>query len=204
MTRSWQGGREREFRKMPICLGGDGEGIEQFRMAASNVPPAADLAKVHRLLDHEAGQEWWAMKRDASLRPGRRPRQTELPATLDRGHTAANYSNHRDRRQPSTAPGGRPTSRRDLSDRLARSSHRGVRDGAGGTVRGMSTESAPECPVCGTALTSGGFVLNRREDDRKRTCRSLWRCAASHLWWRWADRPGEALEPCPYPDLFAR
>jgi hypothetical protein len=45
-------------------------------MAASNVPPAADLAKVHRLLDHEAGQEWWDMKRDASLRPGRRPRRT--------------------------------------------------------------------------------------------------------------------------------
>ncbi|TKA04734.1 dehydrogenase [Actinacidiphila oryziradicis] len=68
----------------------------------------------------------------------------------------------------------------------------------------MSTEPVPECPVCGTALTSGGLVLGRREDDRKRTCRSLWRCAASHLWWQWADRPWEALESCPYPDLFAR
>jgi hypothetical protein len=52
-----------------------------------------------------------------------------------------------------------------------------------------------ECPVRG---------LSRREDDRKHTCRSLWRCAASHLWWQWADRPGEALESCPYADLFAR
>ncbi|MGC0339992.1 DUF2235 domain-containing protein [Streptomyces sp. SLBN-8D4] len=58
------------------------------------------------------------------------------------------------------------------------------------------------CPVCDGPLTSGGMLLVRREDDGLRACRTLWRCAEGHLWWRWADRPGKPLEECPYPKVF--
>lgn len=43
-------------------LGVDGEGIEQFRMVALDVPPTADLAQVQRLLNHGAAKEWWHME----------------------------------------------------------------------------------------------------------------------------------------------
>lgn len=43
-------------------LGVDGEGIEHFGMVALNVPPAADHAKVQRLLNHGVAQEWWDME----------------------------------------------------------------------------------------------------------------------------------------------
>ncbi|MGW1802486.1 DUF4265 domain-containing protein [Streptomyces sp. NPDC001984] len=43
-------------------LGVDGEGIEQFRMVALDVPPTADLAKVQRLLNHGVAKEWWHME----------------------------------------------------------------------------------------------------------------------------------------------
>ncbi|MFJ7421736.1 DUF4265 domain-containing protein [Streptomyces uncialis] len=40
-------------------LGTMGEGIERFRMVALDVPPAADLTKIHKLLVHGAAKEWW-------------------------------------------------------------------------------------------------------------------------------------------------
>ncbi|MCX5184346.1 DUF4265 domain-containing protein [Streptomyces sp. NBC_00268] len=43
-------------------LGVDGEGIEQFRMVALDVPPTADLAKVQELLNHGVAKEWWHME----------------------------------------------------------------------------------------------------------------------------------------------
>jgi hypothetical protein len=57
-------------------------------------------------------------------------------------------------------------------------------------------------------MTSGGFVLVKREDDGRRTCRTLLRCTSRHVWWRWADRPEGPegpegpLEACPVPELF--
>ncbi|MFI1506862.1 dehydrogenase [Streptomyces sp. NPDC020597] len=64
------------------------------------------------------------------------------------------------------------------------------------------TNDAPACPGCGQPMKFGGLVLSKREDDGRRTCRSLWRCAGRHVWWGWADRPEEPLEPCPVPQLF--
>ncbi|MBA9046623.1 hypothetical protein BJ996_003354 [Streptomyces phaeogriseichromatogenes] len=43
-------------------LGVDGEGIERFGMAALDVPPAADFAKVQKLLRHGVAKEWWHME----------------------------------------------------------------------------------------------------------------------------------------------
>ncbi|WP_328696634.1 DUF4265 domain-containing protein [Streptomyces sp. NBC_00342] len=40
-------------------LGTTGEGIEQYRMVALDVPPTADLPKIHKLLVHGAANEWW-------------------------------------------------------------------------------------------------------------------------------------------------
>ncbi|MFD9729356.1 DUF4265 domain-containing protein [Streptomyces sp. NPDC059072] len=40
-------------------LGAAGEGIEQFRMVALDVPPDADLARIRRLLEHGEGRGWW-------------------------------------------------------------------------------------------------------------------------------------------------
>jgi hypothetical protein len=51
-------------------------------------------------------------------------------------------------------------------------------------------------------VTFTALVLAHREEDGKRVCRGVWQCADRHLWWSWADRPGDPLEPCPYPDLF--
>lgn len=64
------------------------------------------------------------------------------------------------------------------------------------------TNDAPACPECGQPMESGGFVLSRREDDARRACRSLWRCADRHVWWGWADRPEEPLNVCPVPQVF--
>ena len=64
----------------------------------------------------------------------------------------------------------------------------------------MTTEEP--CPVCDRPLTYGGMLLVHREDDGTRACRTLWDCADGHHWWRWTDRPGKPLEPCPYPTLF--
>ncbi|WP_426675226.1 dehydrogenase [Streptomyces krungchingensis] len=60
----------------------------------------------------------------------------------------------------------------------------------------------PICPVCKGQLKAGPFLLCRREDDGRRTCRLIWGCSNQHVWWKWADRPYEPLEPCPYPDLL--
>ncbi|MDX3076727.1 DUF4265 domain-containing protein [Streptomyces sp. MI02-7b] len=43
-------------------LGAGGEGIEQFRMVALDIPPEANLAKIKRLLQHGVDQEWWDME----------------------------------------------------------------------------------------------------------------------------------------------
>ncbi|MFC8387273.1 MULTISPECIES: DUF4265 domain-containing protein [unclassified Streptomyces] len=43
-------------------LGVHGDGMERFRMVALDVPPAADLAKVQRLLRHGVAEEWWDME----------------------------------------------------------------------------------------------------------------------------------------------
>ncbi|WP_399936613.1 DUF4265 domain-containing protein [Streptomyces sp. BBFR25] len=40
-------------------LGATGEGIEQFRMVALDVPPDADLRQLRRLLEHGAAKGWW-------------------------------------------------------------------------------------------------------------------------------------------------
>ncbi|MES0837402.1 DUF4265 domain-containing protein [Nocardiopsis tropica] len=40
-------------------LGTTGEGIEQFRMVALDVPPQADLPRIHELLEHGKRKEWW-------------------------------------------------------------------------------------------------------------------------------------------------
>ncbi|WUJ90010.1 DUF4265 domain-containing protein [Streptomyces mirabilis] len=45
-------------------LGVDGEGIERFGMVALDVPPAADVAKVQRLLNHGVSEEWWDMEEE--------------------------------------------------------------------------------------------------------------------------------------------
>ncbi|MFB8137655.1 dehydrogenase [Streptomyces mirabilis] len=64
------------------------------------------------------------------------------------------------------------------------------------------TDDAPACPECSKPMKSGGFVLSQREDDGRRTCRTLWRCTGRHVWWRWADRSDAPLEVCPVPELF--
>ncbi|CAM5270762.1 hypothetical protein SALBM217S_03960 [Streptomyces griseoloalbus] len=64
------------------------------------------------------------------------------------------------------------------------------------------TDDAASCPECGRPMESGGFVLVKREHDGRRTCRVLWTCTGRHVWWQWADRPEEPLEPCPVPGLF--
>ena len=40
-------------------LGTTGEGIEQFRMVALDVPSDADLRQIRKLLEHGEAQEWW-------------------------------------------------------------------------------------------------------------------------------------------------
>ena len=40
-------------------LGTTGEGIEQYRMVALDVPPEADLPRIRKLLEHGAAKEWW-------------------------------------------------------------------------------------------------------------------------------------------------
>jgi hypothetical protein len=40
-------------------LGTTGEGIEQFRMVALDVPPTADLARIRKLLEHGESEGWW-------------------------------------------------------------------------------------------------------------------------------------------------
>jgi hypothetical protein len=64
------------------------------------------------------------------------------------------------------------------------------------------SDDVPVCPECERPMESRGFVSSRREDDGRRTCRTLWRCAGRHVWWGWADRPDEPLEACPVPGLF--
>ncbi|MFJ7099220.1 hypothetical protein ACIQWL_55790 [Streptomyces mirabilis] len=49
-------------------LGVDGEGIERFGMVALDVPPAADVAKVQRLLNHVYPRSGGTWKRSASPR----------------------------------------------------------------------------------------------------------------------------------------
>jgi hypothetical protein len=68
-------------------------------------------------------------------------------------------------------------------------------------VRPM-TSAAPACPECRQPMKSGGLLLCGREDDNRRACRALWRCAGQHFWWNWADRSAEPLEVCPVPELF--
>jgi hypothetical protein len=48
------------------------------------------------------------------------------------------------------------------------------------------------------------MVLSKREEDGQRVCRVLFGCIDRHVWWRWADRPADELEPCPHPQLFGR
>ncbi|MBW5480687.1 dehydrogenase [Streptomyces bambusae] len=64
------------------------------------------------------------------------------------------------------------------------------------------TNSIPNCSECSQAIQFGGFVLSRRAEDDQRVCRSLGKRAGRHVWWHWADRPDEALEVCPTPQLF--
>ncbi|MEV8455541.1 DUF4265 domain-containing protein [Streptomyces sp. NPDC052095] len=40
-------------------LGTTGEGIEQFRMVALDIPPAADIQRIRKLLEHGDAKGWW-------------------------------------------------------------------------------------------------------------------------------------------------
>ncbi|MEY9875513.1 hypothetical protein ABH931_005017 [Streptacidiphilus sp. MAP12-33] len=40
-------------------LGTTGEGIEQFRMVALDVPATADLVRIRKLLEHGEAEGWW-------------------------------------------------------------------------------------------------------------------------------------------------
>ncbi|MFG2976454.1 DUF4265 domain-containing protein [Streptomyces sp. NPDC048331] len=40
-------------------LGTTGEGLEQYRMVALDVPPTADLPKIRELLEHGDTKGWW-------------------------------------------------------------------------------------------------------------------------------------------------
>ena len=40
-------------------LGTKGEGIEQFRMVALDVPPSANIGRIRTLLEHGEAKEWW-------------------------------------------------------------------------------------------------------------------------------------------------
>ena len=64
------------------------------------------------------------------------------------------------------------------------------------------TDDAPACPECNRPMQSGGLVLFEGENDGRRTCRSLRRCADRHVWWSWTDRPDEPMEVRPVPQLF--
>ena len=66
----------------------------------------------------------------------------------------------------------------------------------------MPPESRRACPECGGPLEFGGMALCHREEDDRRTCRTVWGCSGRHVWWKWADRPADPLEVCPYPDLM--
>ncbi|WP_042413324.1 hypothetical protein [Streptacidiphilus anmyonensis] len=69
----------------------------------------------------------------------------------------------------------------------------------------MDHDAEPQsCPDCGRELRNLGLVLSLRDDDNRRVCRQAWRCPEDHFWWRWADRPAEAIEVCPYPQLFRK
>jgi hypothetical protein len=48
-------------------------------------------------------------------------------------------------------------------------------------------------------MASKALALFLREEDQRRACRMVWQCPDRHLWWHWADRPHEPLEPCPFP-----
>ncbi|MGW3592487.1 dehydrogenase [Streptomyces fungicidicus] len=65
----------------------------------------------------------------------------------------------------------------------------------------MPTESVPTCPECGGPLKAGAMALCHRDEDDRRVCRMVWGCSGRHVWWKWADRPADPLELCPYPDL---
>jgi hypothetical protein len=52
------------------------------------------------------------------------------------------------------------------------------------------------------AQKDGGLALFKREDDGQRVCWWLWKCTNRHVWWKWADRPDESWEVCPWPKLF--
>ncbi|MER6573804.1 DUF4265 domain-containing protein [Streptomyces sp. NPDC001093] len=40
-------------------LGTTGEGIEQFRMVALDIPPEADIQRIRKLLEHGDEKGWW-------------------------------------------------------------------------------------------------------------------------------------------------
>jgi len=40
-------------------LGTTGEGIEQFRMVALDIPPEADIHRIRKLLEHGDDKGWW-------------------------------------------------------------------------------------------------------------------------------------------------
>lgn len=53
------GAARQSVLKIFHSLGTTGEGIEQYWMVALDVPPTADLPKIHKLLVHGAAKEWW-------------------------------------------------------------------------------------------------------------------------------------------------
>lgn len=56
------------------------------------------------------------------------------------------------------------------------------------------------CAQCGGALQAGAMLLCRREDPdgRRNVCRIELPCTdCDTIFWRWADRPDEAMEEMP-------
>ncbi|MFG2820256.1 dehydrogenase [Kitasatospora sp. NPDC048365] len=71
------------------------------------------------------------------------------------------------------------------------------------TVRAMALDDdRPRCPECKEPLALRAMALSKRAEDGQRVCRGVWGCDQRHVWWKWADRPADPLEICPYPDLF--
>ncbi|BCJ46961.1 hypothetical protein GCM10010168_35190 [Actinoplanes ianthinogenes] len=51
------------------------------------------------------------------------------------------------------------------------------------------------CPGCDGELRMLGFLLCLRAEDQKRVCRTpAWCPRCDRAWFRWADRPDDALE----------
>ncbi|MFJ2095423.1 DUF4265 domain-containing protein [Streptomyces sp. NPDC087901] len=65
-------------------LGTTGEGIEQYRMVALDVPPEVHLPQFHKLLGHVEAKGWCTGRKSVSLPPGSPSPEDESPAAVRR------------------------------------------------------------------------------------------------------------------------